>query len=267
MNFSLFASMLKTKGKTMFSYAFGTSLYLLLIISVYPAFADSDALNEVMRQMPENLKNILGLKDGLQGLDSFVAAEYYGLLYIIILTIYCVVTATQLIARMVDRGSMAYLLSTPVSRTRIALTQAAILLFGLLLITVLTIASGLLGTWWIVGGNVDLSSFIQLNLVGFLLFFVISGYSFFFSCLCNDEKQALSISGGLTVVFFALDLAAKMSQGLAWMKNITLFTAFHPSDIANGTVDALPICLMLAAAGIALYAAAVIVFRGRNLPL
>jgi ABC-2 type transport system permease protein len=269
MNLSLFVSMLKTNGKTISSYALGSVLYLLLAIWIYPTIADSEALNEVMLQMPESYLSAFGFEGGMpQDLGGYLAGQYYSMLFVLILMIYCVITAPQLMARLVDRGSMAYLLSASTSRTRIAITQASILVLGLLMIALLTTIGGLVGSYWIIEeSNLDVSPFVQMNLVGFLLYFVVSGYSFFFSCLFNDEKLSLAVSGVLSVSFFALHLISKISPDLEWMQNITLFSAFQPSEISKGTFGVLPVSLSLGISGFLLYMFAVIIFNKRDLPL
>ncbi|MEB6550954.1 ABC transporter permease subunit [Heyndrickxia sporothermodurans] len=269
MSAALFKTMLKMNGKSISSYAFGAAFYMLLIIWIYPSIAKSDALEQLFKEMPQNYLSAFGFDGGMiNDLSGFLAAEYYGLLYLIILMIFSVVTATQLIARLVDRGSMAYLLSTPASRVRIAITQSTILVLGLLVITIFSILPVFIGTKWIIeDANINSWRFIEMNIVGFLLFFVISGYSFLFSCMFNDEKKALAVSGGLSIIFFAINLVAKMSTDFEWLKHVTIFSAFQPTEIAKGSVDILPVSLALGGAGIVLYVLAVIIFKKRDLPL
>jgi len=226
-------------------------------------------MDVVLKQMPQKYLNAFGLDGGMpQNLSGFLAGEFYGLLFLLILMIYSVILSSQLMVRLVDRGSMAYLLSTSASRTKVAVTQAAILIFGLLLITVITIATVLIGSDLMIKGNdLEVSNFIQMNVVGFLLFFVISGYSFFFSCVFNDEKRVLAVSGGLSVIFFAIHLVAKMSTDYDWLKYFTVFSTFDPSGIAKGTVNILPISLALGFSGIVLYTLAILIFSKRDLPL
>ena len=48
---------------------------------------------------------------------------------------------------------MAYLLATPVSRVQIAITQAAVLILGLLIIVSVTYVAGLVGAEWFLQDN------------------------------------------------------------------------------------------------------------------
>ena len=66
--------------------------------------------------------------------------------------------------------------------------------------------------------NLNKELFLKINIVGGLIFLVVSAYSFFFSCICNDERKALSYSASLTILFFVLDMVGKLSDKLEWMK-------------------------------------------------
>ncbi|ASN07144.1 ABC transporter permease subunit [Virgibacillus necropolis] len=268
MNGSLFVTMMKNNAKTVCSFTFGSMFYLVLIIWLYPYIADSKVFDTMFETLPEGYMKAFGLHAGISSLSGFVAGEYYGLLFIIILLIFCVTTATQLIARLVDRGSMAYLLASGLSRMKIALTQASVILICLTVIITLTTLTGVIGAeLFIEENNFATGSFIKLNIVTYLLFFVISGYCFLFSCLFNDEKRALAISGALSFIFFAVDMLAKVSDKLDWLQYFTVFSLFDATSIAEGNVDILPISISLGSAGILLYALAIIIFKKKDLPL
>lgn len=268
MNRTLFFTMLKGNQKSIIQFALGTVFYMWIVIWIYPSLAKSNGLNDILKSLPSNLLSAFSLQHGIQKLSNYLATEFYGLLFLIIMSIYCVVTAIQLVARLVDRGSMAYLLATPTSRTKIAVTQAFILLFGQFAIVLLATAGGLVGTHWInTQATLDVGTFVKMNLVGFLLFFVVSGYSFLFSCLFNDEKRALNLSAGLTFIFFAIHLIGKMSSHVDWLLNFTVFSAFDPQKISRGDAHLLWPIIGLAAAGIILYLLAILVFRKKDLPI
>ena len=85
------------------SYATGAALYLWLLIWIFPSMVSAKGLNELISAMPDSVKNCWhGKSDSKR--NGFLAGEYYSLLFIIILTIFCVTVATHLIARHVDKG-------------------------------------------------------------------------------------------------------------------------------------------------------------------
>ncbi|WP_136604550.1 ABC transporter permease subunit [Paenibacillus dokdonensis] len=270
MNMPLYGQMLKNHMRTMTSYAFGSAFYILLMFWIYPSMAtQSESLNALIESMPEGLGKAFGLENGFGSIDAFISGEYYGLLFVLILSIFSIMTSTQLMARLVDQGSMGYLLSAPTTRIKVAVTQAAVLLTGLLMITLVTTLAGYGGYAWFIGNLSDFDSngFLLLNLGAFLLFFAVCGLSFLISAVSNDEKKALGIAGIVVFGFFSLNLVGKISDQLSWMQHISLFSLFNPAGIVKGTVSWTPVVIILLAIGMAGFIAGITIFRKRSLLL
>lgn len=271
MNCSLFRSMLKMHGKTMLTYGLGMAAYMLLVIGVYPSIAHSAALNTVLKSLPQGMMRLFGSPSGYSQVGNYLAGEFYVLLYVIILAIYTVSVSTKLMAHLIDNGSMAYLLATPISRTKIAVTQAIQLIVGIIVIGFCATASALLGVQWFVRGHgldgLDVSHFIEMNIVGVLLFLVIGSYSYLFSCMARDERTALSLSASLTVVFYALNTMGTLSDQVGWMKYLSVFAAFNAQTLINGQDNFAALSVSLAVAALVLFGLAVVGFRRRQLSL
>ncbi|MGN7763584.1 ABC transporter permease subunit [Paenibacillus sp. 22594] len=77
---------------------------------------------------------------------------------------YTILTACQLVSRFVDRGSMAFLLSTPVTRRKVINAQAAVLVTGLVVLCLFTYLGGYFGVLSFVNnGAFDLGVFTESN--------------------------------------------------------------------------------------------------------
>lgn len=270
MNAPLFRQMLKVNLKGFSNYAFGSAFYILFMIWLYPGIADnSKALNDLVEALPSGVTNAFGFQGGFGSMESFISGEYYGLILPLLLSIFCLMLSTQLMAKLVDQGSMAYLLSTPTTRGRIAFTQALVLTCGLFFILAVTTGAGFLGYAWFIGDRFefDASRFALLNVMAFLLFFAIAGVSFLVSALSNDEKRALGISGAITFGMFTLDLLGKIGESIDWLRYGSLFSLFRPGEIVLGRDDVLWQAALLLLIGLAGFAAAIVSFRRRDLPL
>lgn len=68
---------------------------------------------------------------------------YGGLLGAILPLIFVIMTANSLVAQQVDRGSMAYTLSTPIKRTKVVFTQAAYMILSLFAMFAVVVGVGL----------------------------------------------------------------------------------------------------------------------------
>ncbi|PAV36819.1 permease [Bacillus licheniformis] len=270
MNLSLYKQMLRTNMKGIMSYGVGSAFYILLILGIYPSISgNAEDIEKMIKSMPEGFLNAFGFENGLGNLEDFISGEYYGLIFIVILSIFSVMLSTKLLAKRVDQGSMAYILSAPTTRGKVAFTQAAVLTTGLLIIMAVTTAAGLAGYHLMLGGDYDfnVSRFLVLNLLGFLLFFAVGGISFLFSAISNDEKRALGLSGGITFLFFSFDLLGKLSEKTEWLRSLSVFSLFRPGDIVNGSTDIAQVSLVLAAVGFAAFALSILIFKKRDLPL
>ncbi|WP_409343607.1 ABC transporter permease subunit [Paenibacillus sp. MBLB4367] len=269
MNVTLYKQMMKVNMKGFMNYAFGSAFYILLMFWLYPGIAkNAKAIDELVQSMPAGVGRAFSL-NGFDSAEAFISGEYYGLILVLILAIVCVQLATQLMAKLVDQGSMAYLLSTPTTRGKVAFTQAAVLASGLFLILAVTTAAGFAGSAWFLGDDYafDPSAFLQMNAAAFLLFFAVGGIAFLVSALSNDEKKAIGISGLITFAFFSLDLIGKFSEKIEWVRNLTIFSLYKPGDIVNGSADLAAPFIILTAIGFVSFGLAIVLFRRRDLPL
>ncbi|MGO4108437.1 ABC transporter permease subunit [Paenibacillus sp. YAF4_2] len=270
MNLPLFKQMMKIHAKGMSNYAFGSAFYILLMFWLYPGIADNTgALNELLKSMPEGIVNAFNIQGGFGSMEAFISGEYYGLILPLLLSIFSIMLSTGLMARLVDQGSMAYLLSTPTTRRQIATTQAGVLSTGLLLIMVVTTAAGMLGYIWFIGDKYAFNGarYIQMNVVAWMLFIAASGIAFLLSSVMNDEKKALGTSGFIVFGMFALDMLGKISGSVEWLRYASIFSLYRPSDIAAGNGHPLLAAMILLAIGLASFAAGIIAFSKRDLPL
>jgi ABC-2 type transport system permease protein len=268
MSWALYFAMLKSQSKMIGGFTYGAVAYILLIIWIFPSIADMKGFNEMLDALPEGMRRLIGMENGIHSLSDYIAGEFYGMLFLIILMLYVVLTSTRLMARLVDQGSMAYLLATPHSRVQIALTQAAVLATGLGVIVFFTTTAGIAGSAWLISGHpLDVPSFIRLNVLTFFIFLVVSAYCFLISSACNDEKKALGLSAGVTLIFYMMNMAGKLSEKTEWLLNFTVFKAYDPIKIIKNETDAWLIGSSFGVAAIFLFVLSVILFKRRNLPL
>ncbi len=269
MNLSLYTQMMRTNMKTFLGFGIGSAAYVTLMTLVFPMIADNiKQIDEMIKIFPEALLRALGL-ESMSDYGQFIAAEYYGLFYLFILGAFTVIVSINLLARLVDRGSMAYLLSTRVSRIEIAITQIIVLISGLLIIHILTFFAGFIAAKLSIdsGSAIAFFEFFQINFVGFLLFFAIGGYTLLISSLFNDERNAFALAGGLTFVFYVMDMVGKIVIEIDWLRNLSLFSLYEPGKIASGDANIWLSSIIFIAIGLIGYTLAVFIFNKRNLPL
>lgn len=269
MNGALYIQMMKSNLKTFLGFGLGSAIYVTLMTLVFPLLNDNmEEFDKLIKIFPETLLRALGL-ESLSNYGQFISAEYYGLFYLLILGVFSVMSAIQLIARLVDRGSMAYLLSTRVSRIQIITTQILVFVSGLIIIHLLTFVGGYIAAEFLIDidSNIAFDQFFYINFVGFLLFFAIGGYSLLISSMFNDEKNAFALAGSITFLFYGLNMVGKIVTDIDWIRNFTPFSLYEPGKIASGEADILMDSMILGSIGLISCIIALFIFKRRNLPL
>ena len=222
--------------------------------------------------------------DRMQDLDftTFFTKIYFTVIGMLPPFIFVIIIAYSLIAGMVDRGSMAYILSTPTRRSAVALTQAAYMVIAPLILMIIVCTARCASTK-LFFGEVDVPEIAMMYLGMYLVTEAAAGICYFFSCHFNQSSKALAIGGGITVWFFLASLLGMFgSEDLVNMgigveilnvfnklTIISLFDANAVQTIGTANVDMgfVPGMIILAVIAIICYAAGAIKFCKKDLPL
>jgi ABC-2 type transport system permease protein len=161
---------------------------------------------------------------------------YYGQMTGFFIMIYTIITANSLIASQVDRGSMAYVLSTPIKRTTVIFTQMCYLISAIFIMILLVM---LTNTICFIAQRSSKLVFnfgdIALMALGcFLLQVALASISFMASCIFNLSKYSFALGAGAPVGFYLLSTLSQIS-GLESLKYLTIFTLFNVGSAQDPT--------------------------------
>jgi ABC-2 type transport system permease protein len=266
MNKTLFLVDLKSN----WSLILFVTLVLMIYVSTSIAMYDPESV-EKMEQMfqllPEGMLKAFGF-DGLgTDLTGYLGHYLYGFIIIVFPLIYLAIAANKLVARHVDSGSMAYLLTTPTTRIKVAITQAIFLVFGLTLIYLIAIGILIIISVSLFPGALDIGRFLALNFVAITSLYVAGGIGFFFSCFFSDSRNALAFGAGIPIAFFVLKMVSEIGEELENLKYISLFSVIQIDKILEDPVYGVGLGLVLFGVSIVLYAAGTIVFNRKSLAI
>ncbi|TAH66158.1 MAG: ABC transporter permease [Anaerolineaceae bacterium] len=240
-------------------------LYLPIIITMYDP-ATQDSLNEVLEMMPKGMISAMGFSDIGADLIDFIGSYFYGFLILLLPMIYTIIACNRCIASHVDKGSMAYLLATPNTRSKIARTQALFIIVSITIMLAIVTLVGIVLSDATFPGELDVKAFILLNLGSLLLYYAVTGLGFFASCLFNDTKNSLMIGAGLPVAFLVIQMISDVGEKTNFLKYFTLFTLFDPKEIVSGGVF-VPQFIVLAVIALIMYGMGLYTFKKRDLSL
>ena len=200
-----------------------------------------DPLGESLKAMADSMPDLFsafGMNQSGATLTEFLSNYLYGFLLVVFPMVFLILLANRLLTRYLDRGFHRLLLATPNRRSKLALTQAFVMV--LLLFCLTLYMTGLLlgqarrcflGSWT--------GAFLLLNagLSGLYLF--LSGLCFCTACLWSEPRLATGV-GGACIAFVLLQMLSG-GEKFEWLKYATPLTLFDPQGLitwrAFGSVE------------------------------
>lgn len=242
------------------------STYSTLLITVFNPKSMSNMNDIIHAKLPNGLVTALGINIGTT-LISFMATILFGIMLYILPMIVMVSVNKQLLAGMVEKGSMAFLLATPHRRWKIALNQA---LFSVVAVSI--VFAGLatvdsLFAHFNYPGRLDIGQYWELAGYAAVFYFAMSSVAFVASALANSSSGYYAVGAGVPMVWVLCDMLANSGGSLADFKYATLFTLFDPNKLFAGS-DWVPITIgIFVAIAVVLYTVGICLFAKRDLPL
>lgn len=256
---------IKSNYKIFLIFAAVLTMYISVIIPMFDPKI-GNALAEFEKAMPEMMA-AFGMSNSGTTLIEFINTYLFGFLFIVFPMIFEIIIVNKVIAKYVDSGSMAYLLATPNKRSKIAITQAIFMLFSLGALIVFITLVGIISSEVYFRGDLDIKKYILMNIGLYCLHIAISGLGFFASCISNDTKLSYSISAGIPIGFFIIQLLANMGGKLENFKYFTIFTLLDTDKLIKGESIGVWMFIILLVIGLVLYIGGILRFSKRDLPL
>lgn len=214
---------------------------------------------------------------GTMDINLAIHDMFYTMAGLLLPILYVVVTSNKLIANQVDRGSMAYILSSPIKRKKVITTQITYLVGSIFLMYFVLFGLDILSQY-IGYGDVDIVEVLLMNLGGLITILSIAGIAFFASSLFNLSRNSLALGGGLAVFFFLAkimglfgsDNFVNMGFGVQEMgifNYMTIISLFDTASISALSTDFVWKFAIMIAVAIAMFTTSLYVFDKKDLPL
>jgi ABC-2 type transport system permease protein len=264
MIFPLFMYNLK-KNRFLWLALLGVMLFYHVTILMMYDPENIEAVNAMLDLFPKEMMQAIGFVSFGSTLLEFIVGYIYGFLIYLFPMILAVVINHRLVAMMVDRGSMAYVLSTPHTRRRVIVTQAVFSVVSMVLFFIVMSGAVILASELMFPNQLDQMMYIQINLYNIVQYLAIGALIFFGSSIANESNQSLAIGVGFPVVFLIVQMVANLGGDMEIFKYFTLFTLFSPESMMANDAFVVPAMISLAAIAVLLYGLSVLAFEKKNL--
>lgn len=201
---------------------------------------------------------------------SLISQMFYNMLMPAIISIYIIITGNKLLAGQVDQGSMAYILSAPIRRSTVVLTQAVYFISSLLVTFLITTGTFMIINNIVDGGFAD-KTIVALNFGAFMVSAALAGIMFAASGIFNLSKNVMGTGGLIVLVFLILAIVGSFADfgvpDLKPIQHFTILSLFDIKDILLKGSEWLPKLGVLGVISVGAFTLGSITFVKKDLPL
>jgi len=206
----------------------------ILMLSMYPAFKDSIGdMMAMLDSFPQGFLEAFGLGEG--GLDMSTSYGWYGMegyLFVSLLaSSYAALIGSTILSREEDDQTIEFLLSKPLSRNQVLFGKGLIVLTNLVIMNILLFLT--LFIMFTIVGDFLIKTTLLIIAGIFLLQVIFASVSFALSIFITKSRQVMSISIGLVVGLFFLDIIATLTDQLSFLKYFTPYEYVNAVSIIN----------------------------------
>ena len=261
----LFKKEWKTNYKIFLLFIAVLTLYTSVIVAMFdPKLGES--LNAMKESMPQ-IFAAFGMTDpGLSMLD-FLTNYLYGFIFIVIPFIYIIIMCQRLMSRYIDKGSMAYLLATPHTRTQVMLTQLSVLLSGLIGLILYAVLLIIGCSTMLFDETIELGKFLMTNVGLFSVHLFFACICYLCACCFNETKFSIGIGSGIGIASILIQMLSQVSDKMEFLKYMTPLTLFDAKGLQLFEQQAIISMVVLFVASIVATIFAQVCFKKRDLPL
>jgi ABC-2 type transport system permease protein len=250
-----------------------TALIVLAIVLFQLFFVILASSTELKAEIMKDIGEVPEVVQKIFGKGFIDAMIKYGVLaigyvhpfiyFLYILFIFLAVSQTVMSG--ISSGTIGFLLSRPVSRTRIFLNMTIIIFTGLALLVLSSYLATSLGVMVFSGGGMSTGPFLPIAANLFLLMFFIGGYIAVIAAVSHSSRSMYTRSGILIFAFYLINLVTPLWKPLKYIAVINPFNYFNPLEILSGRKLSLIAGFAVFFLSVALYTAASRMFNRRDI--
>lgn len=243
----LFSRYIKDSRNNFLIYAVITAVLTLWIVYVYPTIGKLKELDSLIETLPIFIQAMLG-KEVLSytTFEGFMAIEFYNTTLLWILAVFASLSCANIISSDISTKRMDILLANPIKRHQIILARFLTFIVYLFLLQITAYIIIFLGVKF-VKIETDLILPIKIIIATFPISLAIGSICLFLSCLINEHIKAVSLSLGVVLLFFFLNIILSLSEKMSFLKKFIIFNYFDASKIVKyNTIDLTDMAILLA---------------------
>lgn len=229
-------------------YCAVSMLLTLLYVALFPSLqSQTQQLTEVLKSMPENLLKALGSSPAQLSnftLEALLASKEFSMVFQFLAAILAISLAGNDIAGEIEKGTIEFLLSQPISKTKLYFAR---FISGAILLAIFSFFSTIIVIPLAAMFHVayEASVYYKLFFVATLYSIAVYSIAYFLSAMFSSKGKVYGISAGVIVFMYLAFLISALKDNLDKLKYLSFFHYFSPDILFENKVDKLGIFIFI----------------------
>lgn len=226
----------KEQFRSIIYYFVGLFVYAWMIVGLYPSISTVKA--DYLQQMPENLIKFFGADTlAITKFEGFMSMEFLSLFFILIIAFFIGSSAGSTIAGAIERKTIEFQLSQPISRTKLVLSETFVSLFYLATL-VWSISLSIFAFCKLYHIDVKDSGLLAFSITATAFLWAVYGISLLISSMLKTKITVATATVSVTMAFYIFTAMTNMVEKLKNYDKLSLFYMYNPQKLLEtGTVD------------------------------
>lgn len=227
---SILTKTMYDKRWMMFGWSIGLAIMNGVNMVFYPSFANSSQYTELLNQMPPELKSLVGESLNFGKIEGYTNSQVFALNLPLLFIILVIMFYSATLAGEEDRGTLATLLSQPVSRAKALVHKY---LAGLVILGVVALASwaGLIGAIAAIDYDISLVRTLAATLQAATMALVFGSLAYAIGALTGRRSLAVTVPTVLAVASFFLYSLAAGVKALEPYRVLSVFYYYNKTNV------------------------------------
>ncbi|MFA7253695.1 MAG: ABC transporter permease subunit [Patescibacteria group bacterium] len=209
--------------------------YTFLMISMFPSMKKMD-IDALISSYPEDFAKFFG-DSGMASfgtIEGFLSMEFFSLFFILITSFYIGSAAGSAIAGQIEKRTMDFNLSQPISRTKLVLAEAITALFYSSLITVFVSSFTYL---FCILFDVAISAkgIANFTVIATLLIWALYGIGLFLSSILKSKIGVMLLTVAFTLGSYVFLSLTRLVEKLQNLDMYSIFYLYDPEKLLRNT--------------------------------
>lgn len=229
---------LKGQYKSVLIYTGALIAYALLMVGIFPTIQKMD-LTALMASYPKDVAKFFSTSGmtSYNTIEGYMSMEYLSMFFIIIIVFYIGSAAGSAIAGTIEKRTMDFNLSQPVSRTKLVLAEAIVAIkYSALIVFLVSLSMFIFGK--IFNTPFHVKGLVAFTVIAVLFLWALYGIAIFFSSLLRTKLSVVLLIFGFVMASFVFSSLTRIVDKIQHLDKLSIFYLYNPEQLLKtGTIN------------------------------